>query len=225
MEFRQLNCKSILNKGELESIAKLIYQTDKFIYPDMFGSEEIAAAVLPNLFKIGADTMFCLDNLFICKIVDKIVAVILWYEGRLCWTKDLLETERSKLERREDGYRDCNLTCHGDWREQLNRVSREYISKYDNPDSDVITLLNVCVDPAIRGQGIGKKMLKAFLSQHDGKDFELCVLSDNQSAIALYKSCGFDEAGEEPAYPPEMGHTRKIMKREENGGKNHAAVS
>jgi mycothiol synthase len=50
------------------------------------------------------------------------------------------------------------------------------------------------VDPAIRGQGMGRRLLEWALSQGDGSAFVYCD-EHRQAALALYRSAGFSEVG------------------------------
>ena len=199
--FRQLRSGTKLDDSRLEKLGALIYKTDTYIYPDMFGSEEAAEKVIPILLRSGKDTMFSLDNLYVCEYAGKPVGMILWCSGTLNWSAELL---RKAL-------REQNFEIPA----ALDAVEREYVSGYGAEErEECISLLNVCVDPAMRGCGVGQKMLWAFLMEHPKENMELCVLSDNHSAIRLYESCGFRVCGEEPAYPAEKpDHFRKLMKR------------
>ena len=201
MYFRQLHSGLKLDITRLKKIGELIYRTDDYIYPDMFGSETIAAEVIPELLRSGADPMFSLDNLFVCEYAGEPVALILWCQGQLDWSAEPLR----KVLRAQGHALPPNLDA----------VEREYVSGYGAEErKEVISVLNVCVDPQMRGSGVGKRIFKAFLREHAQTPMELCVLSDNEAAIRLYESCGFRVCGEEPAYPSEKpNHFRKLMKR------------
>lgn len=54
----------------------------------------------------------------------------------------------------------------------------------------------ICVDKRMRGQGIGRKMMTAFMEEHSAEPMELCVLADNPGAICLYENMGFRIANE-----------------------------
>ena len=100
LSFRQLKHGRTLSKTKMETIARLIYETDKYIYLDMFGRVENAIAVLPKLFESGKDQMFTLDNLFVCVLAGQVVGIILWHEGALDWNNEHLKKmlQNEKLE-------------------------------------------------------------------------------------------------------------------------------
>ena len=69
-------------------------------------------------------------------------------------------------------------------------------------------VLNVCVDPQVQGQGIGRQVLRMLLrcARHHGADrIFLEVRPSNPHAIALYEDEGFNEIGRRPRYYPAVG--------------------
>ena len=201
IHFRQLNRHLKLAKKNLENVAKLIYQTDDYIYPDMFETEVAAVNILTKLLCTGKDSMFNLDNIYVCELNEEIIGLILWNEGPLNWSSAEL---RKIMEQNNVAYPS-----------KLSAVEREYISGYsEQENTDIISILNVCVAKQAQKNGVGKRMLSAFLQEHQGKTVELCVLSKNQAAISLYSSCGFAQHGhEEAAYPKsKQNHTRITMR-------------
>lgn len=66
-------------------------------------------------------------------------------------------------------------------------------------------VLNVCVEPRLHGQGLGRWLLRALLGVARGHGAErvfLEVRPSNPHAIALYDSEGFNEIGRRPRYYP-----------------------
>jgi len=201
VHFRQLNNKLKITDANLKRIAGLIYDTDDYIYPHMFGRRENAEIVIPQLLRGNKDIMFSLDNLFVCEWCEEIIGIILWYEGALEWSSEELcsAMEKEKIEPPD----------------KLDDVQKEYMSGYNaGSKNGVISILNVCLAPKARGQKIAPKMLLAFMEEHKEADMELCVLSDNDDAIELYEKCGFTKVREEKAYPKNMeNHMRYLMER------------
>jgi ribosomal protein S18 acetylase RimI-like enzyme len=182
---RQLTREDHLSGVEYDTISRLIYDTDPYIYPALFGDGEIglsnARKILPVVFESGQDSMFRKQNLFLLYREDKIVSLILWIKGDLDW----------------DPY--SFLSCAEKAGVLLNEanvlaVAARYVgSRYNvrSAEDSSVSLINVCVDSSCRGQGLGKNILGAFLAGHDHELVKLCVLADNQNAVRLYSSAGF----------------------------------
>lgn len=66
-------------------------------------------------------------------------------------------------------------------------------------------VLNLCVDPAFQGQGVGRRILVHLLDQARRRDVDtlfLEVRESNAPAIALYHALGFNEIGRRRDYYP-----------------------
>lgn len=64
-------------------------------------------------------------------------------------------------------------------------------------------LLTLAVDPEARRQGIGRRLVEAFLQKSCETKAETAFLevsSENQAAITLYEATGFRQAGKRRAY-------------------------
>jgi len=59
---------------------------------------------------------------------------------------------------------------------------------------------NIGVDPAHQGRGIGRRLFDELLKFAEGGVVYLEVRTDNEAAIALYRSIGFDQIGVRPRY-------------------------
>jgi len=70
------------------------------------------------------------------------------------------------------------------------------------------------VDPAYQGQGIGRRMLVELLKFADGGVVFLEVRTDNEAAIALYSSMGFEQIGLRKRYYRVSGADAFTMRRE-----------
>jgi len=179
--YRQMEESDLGNAAMLREIAKLIYETDPYIYPALFGSEAIACILLPQMIQ-KQDTMFCLENLFLCMEGSKTLGLILWHRGPLTWEpKTLFQTAQEE---------DVVLP------ETVKKVVAEYFSSYLKVPDNVLSVINVCVAEAQRGKGIGSMMVKSFCERNAQSKVELYVLADNPTAIKCYKSNGFSIAEE-----------------------------
>ncbi|MHA7651773.1 ribosomal protein S18-alanine N-acetyltransferase [Mycobacterium sp. ML4] len=70
------------------------------------------------------------------------------------------------------------------------------------------------VDPAYQGQGIGRRLLNELLDYADGGVVFLEVRTDNESAIGLYRSVGFEQIGLRKRYYRVSGADAYTMRRD-----------
>lgn len=167
----------VFTESQLRNIAALIYQTDPFIYPAMFRSQENAELLIPELILRG-DEMFCAENLFLAVAEEKIVGIILWHKGPLDWSPELLK--------------ECESSRGIEQSPHLTLAKEQYFSSYNTAPEDRISILNVCTSSECRNFGIGSILLRSFIEEHrDCREFELYVLADNLRAIHLYEKYGF----------------------------------
>ena len=73
------------------------------------------------------------------------------------------------------------------------------------------------VDPAYQGQGIGRRLLEELLAFADGGVVYLEVRTDNDAALALYRSEGFEQVGLRRRYYRASGADAYTMRREARG--------
>lgn len=71
--------------------------------------------------------------------------------------------------------------------------------------ADEAHLLNLCIDPVQQGRGLGRRLLRRMIDLarwHMADRVFLEVRPSNPTAIALYRSEGFNEIGTRPRYYP-----------------------
>jgi len=176
--FRFLKNGEALSDENALALSRLVYDTDPYIYPAMFGSRENAEALLPLLFGSN-DSMFCLSNCYVAEREGAIIGLLLWKQGALTWSPALLKRLAAE--------RGIPLSPY------LDMVSEEYVSVYEQlPEEDVLSLINLCVVKELCGRGIGRKILENFFAQKPAAVYELCALKDNSGAVHLYTSLGFE---------------------------------
>ncbi len=72
-------------------------------------------------------------------------------------------------------------------------------------------ILNLAVDPAWRGQGVGRKLVESVAAKHCGEVF-LEVRESNAGARSFYLSLGFQEVGLRKEYYNHPLETAIVMK-------------
>ncbi|WP_305908783.1 ribosomal protein S18-alanine N-acetyltransferase [Methylomarinum sp. Ch1-1] len=75
-------------------------------------------------------------------------------------------------------------------------------------------IMNLCVDPAVQGQGAGRKLLEKMIEISRGKAERMFleVRPSNARAIGLYRSLGFNEIGiRKDYYPAKNGREDAVM--------------
>ena len=70
------------------------------------------------------------------------------------------------------------------------------------------------VDPAYQGHGVGRRLLDDMLNFAAGAVVHLEVRTDNESALALYRSVGFTQVGLRKRYYRVSGADAYTMRRE-----------
>lgn len=186
IKFKKLEKKD-LNRNNLETVCKLIFQTDPYIYPALFNSEANAISVLEKIIPMNVDEMFSMKNIYVAVEEEKIIALILWKKGSMNWNKRLFEENAKKV--------GVKLP------DTFELVCEKYFDSYcDELLEGVVSLINVCVLKEFRGKKIAKKMMEAFFVDNNEDTYELFCLEDNISALSLYSSCGFNITSRQKAF-------------------------
>lgn len=184
---QQVNQDLQISDDNYQRISDLIFDTDPFIYPALFGNGRVgksnARLILPAVFQSNLDHMFSKDNLFVAYLKETVVGIVLWHKGNLDWNSSILLSYAKR--------NSVRLTP-----QNVAAVQSEYVeSRYSQNESyqnESLSLINVCVAKEQRGNGIARHMLKSFIDEHRNEDMELTVLADNTPAIALYRRLGFE---------------------------------
>jgi len=100
-------------------------------------------------------------------------------------------------------FRDCLRADYPAWVMQIEgRIVGYFLMSIAADEAHV---LNICIDPKVQGQGLGRQLLRALMRVARGRRAErvfLEVRPSNTGAIALYHSEGFNEIGRRPRYYP-----------------------
>ncbi len=92
------------------------------------------------------------------------------------------------------------------------RGLRAYLTAYSLAGE--LEIVNVAVDPALRGQGLGTRLLRFFLDRARGLGATRAVLevrAGNAPALALYRGQGFEEIGLRRGYYADTGEDALIL--------------
>lgn len=181
MNNRELNVRPARDSDNLTRIASLIYATDPYIYPFWFGSEEQAIMPLYHLI-CTPGTIFNRENIFVIEELWKarILGVIVAISAR-----SDLSYDYSALKSTDAQYRFA-----------IERYVEPSVRHARQMGVDTVAVLDCCIAPDERGQGIGKSLLSGFMSRMKDRGFtklELDCLADNKPALALYRGLGFRE--------------------------------
>lgn len=162
---------------DVTAIAKYVYMTDPFIYPNMCDdyADPFFIRLISHCIKEKTN-LFYYDNIFVALHNEKIIGVLC---GVCCGTK-LTFIENLNLSDKE--HRRLELTNNGYFIPLINESLS--LSGYN--------ITNVCIDSDFRHQGIGENLVNFYLSQIPKEIVHLDVIADNLSAIRLYKRCGFE---------------------------------
>jgi len=89
---------------------------------------------------------------------------------------------------------------------------RAYVTAY-SLDGE-LEIVNVAVDPELRGRGVGTGLMRFFLEQGRLRGAVRAVLevrSGNAPALALYRGCGFRLAGRRKRYYADSGEDALVL--------------
>ncbi|MCR4793051.1 MAG: GNAT family N-acetyltransferase [Lachnospiraceae bacterium] len=182
---RNISADEMLSIEQYADIARLIYQTDPYIYPAIFGygdeGIQCAISILSEVFECKKDEMFSKDNLYVLEERGRIIALILWYKGKLNWDpKYIIEIAEKK-----------GIILDKNNIELVRKEYVEYCYADSTDNNNTVSIINVCVSENKRRTGIGSKILESFIFEQGSQTYELTVLADNAHAISVYKKFGF----------------------------------
>ncbi len=162
--------------------AELIYNTDPFIYSDIFGDMNNAKKVLIRSFE-NADSVFYKKAVYIVKYrpTDEVVSVALCHSNDFKWNEDSMLRD---------------FANSGVVPPRSFFGASEYMEKTYNYRKLGSSMCNISVKESFRRRGVGFYMLDSLLSSSDAEIIELTVLENNIAAIRLYEKLGFKIVGD-----------------------------
>lgn len=174
MEIRVAN-----STDNLQNIAKLIYETDPYIYPSISKNKNDAINILVEMIK--SNTLFNYNNCLIAVENSNIVGLIVFNT-----------LENTKLN---------NYYFWENRTEELKYFVTNYINICEKQlHHNEIYLTCVCTNKLFRRKKVATKLLQHLLKMNNNKNFRLDVLQNNTPAINLYKSLGFEMQKEDKGY-------------------------
>lgn len=173
--------RPLLDGDSSMKAAELIYKTDAYIYPAMFGSLKKAKLIIPKWLKEG-NGIFKNENTIIAEQNNQIVGVLLFANG----------IQRGRLAPQNNAVDNLPIS--------FDDVCTKYFNSISIEDQQGIYIVCICVDERSTGKGIGTQMLDYCISRFPQKNLYLDVLSNNINAIRIYEKAGFKIVSESPGY-------------------------
>lgn len=177
LEIRPLNLHD-----ELIAVAELIYSSDNYIYPFLFGNDLSAGKkVLTNM--ITSDTIYNYKNISVALSSGQIVGMI------------VLKPVPVKAD--YETMIDCFIKAGVPVGANFAKVYNEYFKLLEDEPPDVY-ISNLAVGKMFRGQGVGTTLMQSVLK--NCYTYHLEVVKENASALALYQKLGFEIDCEYPGF-------------------------
>lgn len=166
----------------MEEIARLIYDTDPYIYPFWFEKNENKCVEFLKEEMLKDGFIFNYNNFYVAydSTSNKIVGVICAIDKSVN-----LEYDYGELEKVNDCYRTT-----------IKEYIKPILDEVEEYDNETIYIPNVCIDKTLRGKKIGTKLLGYFIGQMEKAGFNkfaLDCLLHNLQAKNLYHGLGFRE--------------------------------
>lgn len=181
-EIGNIVIRKLTEQDDLSQAAALIYHTDKYIFPYLFGNDiSRGAAVLSRM--VRADTIYNYRNITAAVADGRTVGIVVAL-GRP-FTVRLAPMAA------------CFLEAGEIVGERFTKVFNEYYSLMEG-EGEGVYIANVCVDGNYRGRGIAGRMLSRVLE--DGREYDLETVKGNAPAFALYTAAGFETEYEYPGF-------------------------
>lgn len=176
MQISDYYCRKATEQDDVAKIAKYIHLTDPYIYPKIAPdpTDEAWVSIVSQCLK-RKDNVFSLCNFTVITYGDEIVGLscIIPCGKRLTFSEGIIvpHTFLNGISQVNAGYFDPLI--------EENCIYSGY------------NFVNVCIDEAHQGKGVGERLLRYCIAQHDGSTLHLDVIASNTAAIRLYEKVGF----------------------------------
>ena len=151
-------------------VAHLLFNTDPYIYEDLFGDVQTAEEVLPFLFARNTG-IFNYQAYHVALLDGKIVGLSSLYKWDEASVRMAFAEAGKKIP------------------PSFNAVSKYFVSAHNYTGET--TACNICILPGMRRRGIGEFMLSNLIIMAGNSNITLTVLKSNTAAINLYQKHGF----------------------------------
>ncbi len=165
------------------TIAHRIYETDSEIYDALFGTKDNALSIFSKILTEENDTYFNAPYMQCIVEGDACIGVVGSYEGRV-----MRAVERHTSKRIMKYMSVSNRIKRFKIARKVAKISR--ISMED----DALYILNLVIDPAMRGKGYGRKVIEKLHESYN--TIYLHVNYKNNDARMFYESLGFEKTEE-----------------------------
>jgi predicted GNAT family N-acyltransferase len=156
-------------KDDLYKIAKLIYESDRFIYPYWLKSDKNLSPIV-DIIKTK-NTAYYYKNITVVVSNNNVIAMAISFDN-----KTNLTSSYSNI---ADNFRD-RYTIKNYFLPLKNHVQKDYLY-----------ISNICVDKHYRRQKYGEKLLTYLCENTNHKKIALTVVAKNTPALNLYEKSGF----------------------------------
>lgn len=170
----------------MRQIARLIYQTDSHIYP-FWRSEEQEFVQLIEPWLCAEGFLYCYKNFYIIS------------ERRDRYPLGII----GGLDAEEKPFFDYSVFDDEHSEFVISHYIRSVMAERKAIPKDSLLLTNLCVDPAVRGRGIGYDLLERYIEamkKRGYNSFRLDCLENNIPARQMYNKLGFQEIGGGPGF-------------------------
>lgn len=176
-----MNIRFANKNDDAKVLAKLIYETDVYIYPYWFDDKSFGIEQIAKLIK-NPDSIFYYENCVVAEVDAEIIGVIMFYKN--------------------DGSYNCDYNDISSISFESAHVIHNYVLDLQNQIKDnTYYVFAVRVEDGFLRQGVACKMFDfVFSSVLKNSIIEIDVLKDNIPALNLYKKVGFKIVKEYKGY-------------------------
>lgn len=171
--------KATLN-DDLNMIAKLLYQTDAYIYPYWFENYHDWERVLVDLIKTKG-SLYNYENILVCEQDNDICAILVYIskKSNLTFTYSNLKTINENFKFTIENY---------------------ILPTSSNLENDIIYITNIFTKQEYRRKGLASNLINYIKTTFPNCVLELDVLDENIPALNLYKKQLFEIVKAKPGF-------------------------